>query len=403
MKYSILAAFSESIPYIPGLRELTGSSSSAILMMQLEYWFNRYPEGFYKFLETPQKNHPDYTPGDSWTEELAFGKEEFRSAFDRIGNRFSSKTQYEEAKRSGQEFSDKFYLSYFDRQTGLTYYHRCHDRINEFISQIEPRHKGVGKKARKTTTKPQSQNLDHVVDPNLREIVDPNLREIGISEMSISEDPIYRNGDSRFTDPYIYSETTPETTTEIKIKSPLTPQGEAVGKNFVDNSFEIQDAPEEDAIANPLPTQKTQNQPLVQTEIPPQRINVPAIENDSRFVASDPTAENMEARGAIAATGAMQGSSCIDPGFLEFYRLFLNGCDAYKKRGRECTTHHAKSSLGKLWRDDPLRILGEIENWQKSKATTAQYPDTQNIDEIPEDELDALLKAIEDKTPGVDS
>jgi hypothetical protein len=105
----------------------------------------------------------------------------------------------------------------------------------------------------------------------------------------------------------------------------------------------------------------------------------------------------MEARGAIAKTGAMQGSSCIDPGFLEFYRLFLNGCDAYKKRGRECTTHHAKSSLGKLWRDDPLRILGEIENWQKSKATTAQYPDTQNIDEIPEDELDAILKAIENK------
>jgi len=194
-----------------------------------------------------------------------------------------------------------------------------------------------------------------------------------------------------------------ETNDLKQIKSPLTPQGEVVGKNFVDNSFEIQDASEEDAIANPLPTQKTQNQPLVQTEIPPQRINVPAIENDSRFVASDPTAENMEARGAIAATGAMQGSSCIDPGFLEFYRLFLNGCDAYKKRGRECTTHHAKSSLGKLWRDDPLRILGEIENWQKSKATTAQYPDTQNIDEIPEDELDALLKAIEDKTPGVDS
>ena len=182
-----------------------------------------------------------------------------------------------------------------------------------------------------------------------------------------------------------------------KIKSPLTPQGEVVEKNFVDNGFEIQDASEEDAIANPLPTQKTQNQPLVQTEIHPQRINVPAIENDSRFVASDPMAENTEARGAIAKTGAMQGSSCIDPGFLEFYRLFLNGCDAYKKRGRECTTHHAKSSLGKLWRDDPLRILGEIENWQKSQATTAQYPDTQNIDEIPEDELDAILKAIENK------
>jgi hypothetical protein len=218
-------------------------------------------------------------------------------------------------------------------------------------------------------------------DPSISEqtLDHPNLNTAGLD---LSPDLIY---DSR------------SNIHDLNSNSPLTPQGEVVGKNFVDNGFEIQDASEEDAIANPLPTQKTQKQPLVQTEIPPQRINVPANENDSRFVASDPTAENMEARGAIAKTGAMQGSSCIDPGFLEFYRLFLNGCDAYKKRGRECTTHHAKSSLGKLWRDDPLRILGEIENWQKSKATTAQYPDTQNIDEIPEDELDAILKAIENK------
>jgi hypothetical protein len=218
-------------------------------------------------------------------------------------------------------------------------------------------------------------------DPSVSEqtLDHPNLNSAGLD---LSPDLIY---DSRSNIQYLNS------------NSPLTPQGEVVGKNFVDNGFEIQDASEEDAIANPLPTQKTQNQPLVQTEIPPQRINVPASENDSRFAPSDPTAENMEARGAIAQTGAMKGASCIDPGFLEFYRLFLNGCDAYKKRGRECTTHHAKSSLGKLWRDDPLRILGEIENWQKSKATTAQYPDTQNIDEIPEDELDAILKAIENK------
>jgi hypothetical protein len=218
-------------------------------------------------------------------------------------------------------------------------------------------------------------------DPSVSEqtLDHPNLNSAGLD---LSPDLIY---DSR------------SNIHDLNSNSPLTPQWEVVGKNFVDNGFEIQDASEEDAIANPLPTQKNQNQPLVQTEIPPQRINVPASENDSRFAPSDPTAENMEARGAIAKTGAMQGSSCIDPGFLEFYRLFLNGCDAYKKRGRECTTHHAKSSLGKLWRDDPLRILGEIENWQKSKATTAQYPDTQNIDEIPEDELDAILKAIENK------
>ena len=225
MKYSILAAFAESIPYIPGLRELTGSSSSAILMMQLEYWFSRYPEGFYKFLEPPQKSHNDYTPGDSWTEELAFGKEEFRAAFDKIGNRFNSKTQYEEAKQSDQEFGEKFYSSYFDRQSGLTYYHRDHERLNEFISRVQPRHTGIGKKSRKKTSQPQSQDSDHVVNSDLREMGNSNLREVVISHMTISEDPIYGSGNFRFTDPYIYSEITPEITSEIKIKDPLTPKG----------------------------------------------------------------------------------------------------------------------------------------------------------------------------------
>ena len=230
MKYSILAAFSESIPYIPGLRELTGSSSSAILMMQLEYWFSRYPDGFYKFLEPSQKS-PDYIPGDSWTEELAFGKDEFRAAFDRIGIRFNSKTQYEEAKQAGQEFGDKFYLSYLDRQTGLTYYHRSHDRINDFISKVQPRYKGEGKKTRKKTTQPQSQNSDHVGDSDLREIRNPDLREIGISEVGISEDPIYGCRKIRFPDPYIYSETTSEnTSSETTIKDPPTPQG---GEEFL--------------------------------------------------------------------------------------------------------------------------------------------------------------------------
>jgi hypothetical protein len=35
MKPSILAAFTEAIPYIPGLRQQTGSVVSAILMMQI--------------------------------------------------------------------------------------------------------------------------------------------------------------------------------------------------------------------------------------------------------------------------------------------------------------------------------------------------------------------------------
>lgn len=217
MKPSILAAFTEAVPYIPGLRQLTGSVVSAILMMQLEYRFAKYPEGFYKFLEPPQNGHQDYKPGDSWVEELAFSKEEFRTAFDKIGVRYSSKTQYNEAKSSGSEFGDSYYCSYVDRQSGLTFYFRNHSKVDELISYIEPRQKAMGFRPRKT--RPQ------IVDPNLREIGNPNLQDMVFSEDCKSGIPIYRNGESQFTDPYIdISEKTSEKTSE---KIPPTPQGGA--------------------------------------------------------------------------------------------------------------------------------------------------------------------------------
>lgn len=118
------------------LRKLTGSSSAAILMLQLEYWFDRYPEGFVKYLETP--SNPTYWDSnlatrESWTEELGFSKEEFRTAFDLIGTRFNSKSQYEKAAKSGDEFSDKFYLSFFDRRSGSTSYRRNHKKLGELV------------------------------------------------------------------------------------------------------------------------------------------------------------------------------------------------------------------------------------------------------------------------------
>src|SRR5574342_631762 len=74
--------FKRSIPYFKDLRKITGSVTASILMSQLEYWFEEKPDGFYKFLQSPEGGHPNYKPGDSWCEELAFSKEEFRNAFD---------------------------------------------------------------------------------------------------------------------------------------------------------------------------------------------------------------------------------------------------------------------------------------------------------------------------------
>lgn len=138
MRASLLTAFSESIPYIPELKKLTGSVTTAILMARLEYWFDQYPDGFQQYLEPLQPDHPDYAPGISWVEELGFSKDEFRTAFDKIGVRHSSsKTQYDEAKSNGSEFGDKFYCSYYDRRSGMTSYYRNHKRLEKLACQIQ--------------------------------------------------------------------------------------------------------------------------------------------------------------------------------------------------------------------------------------------------------------------------
>ena len=55
MRNKILTLFRNNVPYIKELRQLSGSVTASILMQQLDYWFEKKPNGFYKFLE-PCKN-----------------------------------------------------------------------------------------------------------------------------------------------------------------------------------------------------------------------------------------------------------------------------------------------------------------------------------------------------------
>lgn len=124
------------IPYRKELREYAGSVTGSLLMMQLDYWFSRHPDGFYKFLD-PTPKHPDYREGDSWTEELGFSKAEFRTAFDVIGIRHLSKSAYAKApdKFTGKD-GEKFYASYHDKKNGLTWYFRNHTKVEELIAEL---------------------------------------------------------------------------------------------------------------------------------------------------------------------------------------------------------------------------------------------------------------------------
>jgi hypothetical protein len=132
-KNKILVVAHYTIPYIKQLRIITGGVTSAILMQQLDYWFNKYPDGFYKFM-SPCQGHPKYKKGQSWQEELCFTKDEFRTAFDRIAIRYLSKTEYDKAE---DKFNEKFYCSYIDKIEGLTYYFRNHELVDKTLDNIK--------------------------------------------------------------------------------------------------------------------------------------------------------------------------------------------------------------------------------------------------------------------------
>lgn len=112
-----------------------GCPKTALLILGLEYWFDRTgSEHFYKFLE-PCTNTA-YRPGDSWTEELGLSREEFVSAFDRVAIRYKSKTALMEAIAAGDPFNGKLYLSYTQRNTGHTFYMRNHSVAEGFLSTV---------------------------------------------------------------------------------------------------------------------------------------------------------------------------------------------------------------------------------------------------------------------------
>ncbi len=135
MKNKILTLFRNNIPYIKELRMLSGSVTASILMQQLDYWFEKSPNGFYKFLE-PCENSKYYKKGDSWTEELGFSKAEFKTAFEKIGVTYKSKKEFTEALKTGNLFQGKFYCCYIDRIKNITVYYRNHDFLDLELEKL---------------------------------------------------------------------------------------------------------------------------------------------------------------------------------------------------------------------------------------------------------------------------
>lgn len=120
------------VKFIPELNLKFKKTEATLLIGQLEYWFSKYANGFYKFMEPCE--HPHYRFGDSWTEELSLSRKVLNKAFDLVGVRYKSKSAYEE---ESDKFKGKLYASYYDRGENKTYYIRNHDFLKELFSQKE--------------------------------------------------------------------------------------------------------------------------------------------------------------------------------------------------------------------------------------------------------------------------
>jgi len=225
MKNKLLHITRRAIPYIRELRPIAGSVTATLLWQQLDYWFAQQPNGFYKFLESCQ--HAAYKEGDSWTEELAFTKEEFRTAFKKIGIVYKSKKDYDKAQNKfvndvGKAF---YFCSYHDKIKGLTWYFRNHQHTDKALdSLIKQDDSPVNRESRFTEIgNPDLQKTDQALDSLIKqgdspvnresrftEIGNPDLRRLGI--------PIYGDWESRsplYRDDYTEI-TLQQTTTNIR-------------------------------------------------------------------------------------------------------------------------------------------------------------------------------------------
>jgi len=120
------------IKYNPTLIQEFGSQNAVILFDRLEYWFSKKKDQFYKFIEPCQ--HPCFRQGDSWQEELGFSKKVFRTAFDKIGIRYPSKTAFE---TESDPFKGRFFAYFQDRQSKKTIFVRNHDLLRGLYQRLK--------------------------------------------------------------------------------------------------------------------------------------------------------------------------------------------------------------------------------------------------------------------------
>lgn len=170
LRRSFIPQLTQVVPYYPVLKKYgyTPTNDSNILMVQLEYWFDKmFDEGkwyWYKYVEPPKRGTKGYTTGDDWCAELEWTPKEFRDAFDEIGVAHLSKGNFDKRynkeprsvffktttksipkkNKAGKitgwkkvtEKKEMLYASYHDRMRDKTYFFRNDEAIDRAMLTI---------------------------------------------------------------------------------------------------------------------------------------------------------------------------------------------------------------------------------------------------------------------------
>jgi hypothetical protein len=137
------------VKFDPRINQLTGCHRATLILSTLEYWFQKKPDGFYKFIEACP--HRLYKEGDSWTEQLDCDPKSFSTSFKKIGTKYTSRSAFENAE---DKFQGKMYASFYDRYTNQTFFVRNHEVANATLSNIFPNKKKSPKIQEGSTNNP---------------------------------------------------------------------------------------------------------------------------------------------------------------------------------------------------------------------------------------------------------
>lgn len=153
---NIIADDRNLITYRPKLRKLTGSVTAAILLQQIMFWYYKTHKPFYKYKMKPEKNENDkypekYKEGDSWCEELGFGKSEFETALKKIAKKV----------KKGQPKPKDCFVWYWTNMSRETYYEVNSNYLNKCLVDLYKSEINIYVNNESISTKITNQYLDN--------------------------------------------------------------------------------------------------------------------------------------------------------------------------------------------------------------------------------------------------